>query len=219
MNMRIRRAMQALSIALLVMLEPAVASEYAIDIQTEEIDRNTLKITASTNIPGIIEVMGSVSLAGQAADDVYIGESKKFILSQGAGQVVLDVSALPSGKYEAEISFYPRWGFKDEKSKASGIGSNIEVSKRIEIVGSGESAESASAREEGQRWVMLNVVVGTPWSTGELISRFGSWEEFPTKTRNPKIIKNYYFKSIDMTIVVNVLKDEVVTWKMGKKGL
>lgn len=197
----------------------ALAAEYTIEVQAEESAEHTVKMTAKTNIPGIIEVMGAVSLAGQSDDDVYIGNSKRFSITEGSGQVVFDTSSLPSGKYEAEVSFYPRWGFKDEISKATGIDSKLETSKAINIEGSGEASDSASAREEGQRWVMLNVIIGTPWSTGDWVSRFGSWEKIPTKTRNPDIIKNYYFKSIDMTIVANVLKDEVATWAKGRKGL
>jgi len=220
MSKRIYEVVRILTLLVSFMSFPVLATEYTIEVQAgKESEDHTVQITAKTNIPGTIEVMGSVSLVGQSDDDVYIGDSKKFSITKGAGKVVFDTSDLPSGKYEAEVSFYPLWGFKDDTSKATGIDSNLEASKAIDIEGSGETSDSASAREEGQKWVMLNVIVGTSWSKGDWISRFGAWEEIPTKTRNPRIIKNYYFESIDMTIVANVLKDEVATWTIGKKGL
>lgn len=197
----------------------ALAEKFTIEIQSEEEKDSSVEIIAKTNIPGSIEVMGGISLKGQADDDVYIGKSKKFLIIKGSGQVTIDTSDIPSGVYEAEVSFYPRWGFKDEASRSTGIDSSIETSKTINIEGSGESSDLAKTREEGQRWVMLNVITGTSWSKGDWISRFGTWETIPTETRNSRVIKNYYFKSIDMTIVVNILKDEVVTWGKGKDGL
>ena len=194
-------------------------SEYSINIEARESDSKEVEISVTTNIPGTIEVFGAVSLSGQKGDDVYIGVKEKFFIKDGVGFVALDVNGIPSGDYDAEVNFYPRWGFKDDESRATGISENVRSSIPLKLEGSGESAELASQREEGQRWVMENAYSGVSWSPGYWIERFGFWKQIPTQSRNPEIIKNYYFESIDMTVIVNVLKSEIVTWRTGKDGL
>lgn len=71
--------------------------------------------------------------------------------------------------------------------------------------------------QEGRLWVMENFVVGQEWNPNDWIKRFGAWSEIPVTDMNPAIIKKYYFESIDMTITVNTLKGEAVTWTSGKK--
>ncbi len=115
--------------------------------------------------------------------------------------------------------FYPRCGFQNAKSKSTGINHAISASQRIEVKGSGESSELVAKRNEGRRWVMNNINMGTPWNPATWEERFGSLEEFPVTSINPNIIKHYYFSSIDMTVIVNVLKVEVVTWRIGKEGI
>lgn len=70
-----------------------------------------------------------------------------------------------------------------------------------------------------QQWVMENVFSGMPWDEAEWIRRFGAWEPLPVQDRNPAIISNLYFHEIDMTVVVNLLKEEVVTWRFGRGGV
>lgn len=195
-----------------------IAKEYSITVQAIQIEGKKVRLSISSNIPGNIEIMAGVSLMGQAPTDTYIGKSERVKVSNGSSEVVIDVSDLPSGKYEAEANFYPRWGLQDEKSKLTGINHEISASQKIEIGGSGESSESVAKRNEGQKWVMENIIVGTSWNPSEWKERFGSREELPVTSMNPKIIKNYYFSSIDMTVIVNTLKVKVVTWRMGKDG-
>jgi hypothetical protein len=186
---------------------------------SSQLDDNKVLLELATNIPGTIEIMAGISLSNQDPDDVWIGKNKRVRLENGTGQVTFDVSDLPSGQYEVEATFYPRWGFQDEASKLSGIDENIEYTYPITLKGSGEPAEVAAQRNEDQKWVMENIIVGSEWEREFWMSRFGQWEEFPVTTRNPDIISNYYFESLDMTIIVNTLKDEVVTWRMGQDGL
>lgn len=163
--------------------------------------------------------MAGISLADQAPDDILIGKNGRARLVNGKGQVTFNVSDLPSGKYNVKAAFYPRWGFKDEESKLSGVDENLEYKHSISLTGSGEPAESANQRNEGQAWVMENITMGSEWDPGFWKNRFGQWNEFPVTTRNPDITSNYYFESLDMTIIVNSFKNEITTWRMGRDGL
>lgn len=186
---------------------------------SSQLNDNELLLELATNIPGTIEIMAGISLSNQAPDDVWIGKNQRVRLANGTGKVTFDVSDLPSGQYEVEAAFYPRWGFQDEVSKLSGVDENIEYKHPVSLKGSGEPAEVVAQRNEDQKWVMENIIVGSEWEPEFWKSRFGQWKEFPVTTRNPDVISNYYFEFLDMTIIVNTLKDEVVTWRMGKDGL
>ena len=70
--------------------------------------------------------------------------------------------------------------------------------------------------KEGRLWVMQNVYMGMGWDSPFWISAFGMWEELPTDHYNPRIIKSYYFKSIDISLMVNILGCEIETWREGK---
>jgi len=192
---------------------------YTISIDAQELEGARVLLKIGTNIPGTIEMMVGLDLVGQAPDDVWIGESKRIRITNGSAEVELDVSQLPTGQYVAEAAFYPRWGFQDDEARNSGITDEILGKQNIRILGSGVSRELVERMERGQKWVMENVSMGMTWKPKFWKRKFGIWDEFPVTTLNPKIIKNYYFSTIDMTIVVNVLKHEVVTWKTGDKGL
>ena len=200
-------------------VEGLTPEEYTLAVQGRVVGDNRVQVDVSTNIPGVIELMSGVSLANQAPDDIFVGKTERITIRDGAGQTTFDVSDLPQGEYEVEATFYPRWGFQDERSRATGIAEEIESRQPLTFDGSGESVAAVSEQNEGQRWVMENVSMGMAWNPAEWRNRFGAWEEFAATTRNPNIIVNYYFDSIDMTLVVNTLKGEVVTWKMGRDGL
>lgn len=193
--------------------------EYTLAVQGQIVASNRVQVDVRTNIPGVIELMAGVSLTDQAPDDIFVGKTERITIRDGDGQATFDVSDLPQGEYEVEATFYPRWGFQDERSRATGITEEIESKQSLTLDGSGESVAAVSERNEGQRWVMVNVSMGMAWNPTEWRDRFGAWEEFAATTRNPNIITNYYFDSIDMTLVINIFKDEIVTWKMGRDGL
>ena len=193
--------------------------EYTLAVQGRVVENNRVQVDVSTNIPGVIELMAGISLADQAPNDIFVGKTERITVREGSAHTTFDASDLPQGEYDVEATFYPRWGFQDERSRATGITENIESRQSLALDGSGESVQSVSERNEGQRWVIENVSMGMAWNPAEWRERFGAWEEFAATTRNPNIITNYYFDSIDMTLVVNTLKDEIVTWKMGRDGL
>lgn len=80
----------------------------------------------------------------------------------------------------------------------------------------GESVEDVKRHNEGRRWVMLNVYMGQEWDPAFWMLKFGEWKQLEVDRHNPAIIKAYYFESIDMTLIVNVLKGEIVTWRDGE---
>ena len=169
-----------------------------------------------TNIPGIIDVMAGIDLKAQAPDDVYIGKTERVRIIDGLASVTIDTSELPSGDYLATVDFYPRWGFQDEVSRATGISDNLSDSHDISLGGSGESAAEMQFRENSQKWVMGNVISGYAWNESEWTERFGDFEDVPIEALNPKVISAYYFPKLDMTIFVNKLKGSISYWRVGK---
>ena len=200
---------------------PAAATDYKISIATLVLEGSKVKVDIITNVPGEIEVVADLTIVGQAPDDKVIGTRGEYILiHNGEGQTILDGSTLPTGKYEVEVSLYPWWGLKDDVSKACGLkqdlGYSISARALVTLTGTGESAEVVKKRNQGQRWVMSNVFVGIKWDPSSWVAKFGSWKELKLTSGNPQILKMLYFESIDMTLTVNVLKGEIVTWQLGK---
>ena len=70
-------------------------------------------------------------------------------------------------------------------------------------------------QEQHQKWVMENIISGYTWNPMFWRNKFGQWKEVELAHGNPEILKMYYFESIDMTLMVNVLKNEIVIWRIG----
>ena len=71
-------------------------------------------------------------------------------------------------------------------------------------------------KDEGQTWVMENVVSGMAWDSTLWVDKFGIWEEVAyTGPNNGKVLKMFYFKSIDTTLMINVVKKTVIVWRFG----
>ena len=194
----------------------ALATEFKIDVVPTVIGPSEVEVEIRSNIPGTIEVMLGLGLAGQDPDDVFIGTSKRIRIKNGRATVTVSKPDLPSGEYEVEVSFYPRWGPQDSVAKAAGANSEIHALQTVTLKGTGESPEAVQQRENDQRWVMENVYGGTRWDRSHWVGRFGEPRQLTITRLNPKIIKAYYFESLDMTIFVNELKDEVSHWRMGR---
>lgn len=190
--------------------------QYTLSIDPQVLPDGRVRLDVSDNIPGTIEVMVGLSLQGQAGDDGWIGKDERVRLIDGQGVVTFATDDLPKGTYDAEVSFYPRWGFQDDASRATGISDNLSASSSIALAGSGESSSDVQSKENGQRWVMENVTMGDPWRPSEWTERFGEYEELPVDRGNPEILKAYYFPSIDTTLIVNTLKTEITVWRLGK---
>lgn len=194
----------------------ALATEFKIELVPVVIGPSEVEVEISSNVPGTINVMLGLGLAGQKRNDVFIGTNKRVTLKNGRGTATIGKPGLPSGKYEVEVSFYPRWGPQDSVAKAAGVKSEIHARKIITLKGTGESAKAVQQRENNQSWVMENVHAGTRWDRSYWVGRFGEPQRLTTTRWNPNVIKAYYFKSLDMTIFVNELKTEVSHWRTGR---
>lgn len=192
------------------------SDQYNIRVKPTLVGGDSVRIDVTTNIPGTIEVMAAVSLAGQKPDDPYVGKDERLRITDGSGSTAISVSDLPKGSYDAEVDFYPAWGFQDSASRATRIDSNIHASARLRLKGTGEAAEATVTRKQGQKWVAEHLAMGDPWREADLVSRFGRYEELQVDRFNPEIIKAYYFPRIDVTIFANVLKGEISHWRFGR---
>jgi hypothetical protein len=198
---------------------------YHVNVDAEITGPNSVKVDIESNIPSTVFLAVSLSLKGLRPDDTFIGTSfEKVKLTNGKASTVIDAtkgvspsgSQLPRGEYYVEVAFYPRWKENKSIAKTHAIHEAIEGKALITLSGSGEGAAHAQARAEGQKWVMLNVHMGQRWDPAMWREKFGAWEQVELRGRgNPNIIKMYYFRSIDVTLMVNTLKKEIVTWRKG----
>lgn len=193
-----------------------IKKAYSLSVEPTIFPNGQVKLHISTNIPGAIEVMADLSLHGQADTDIWIGKNAKVQLNNGVGFAVFNTNDLPKGTYDAEVSFYPKWGFKDSISRSSGLSQVIETSKTVMLAGSGVSPAVVLSKKNGQKWVIENADMGKPWVPKEWVKKFGQYEEFILTSGNPNVLKVYYFPSIDITLIVNVLKNEITVWRTGK---
>ncbi len=192
------------------------AAEFKIELVPKTVGPSEVEVEITSNIPGTIEVMLELGLAGQKPDDVFIGTYKRITLKNGRAIATVGKPGLPGGKYEVEVSFYPQWGPQDSIAKAAGVKSVIHARQTVILEGTGESPKVVQQRKNGQRWVMGNVFAGTRWNRSYWVGRFGAPQQLTTTRWNPSIIKAYYFKSLDMTIFVNELKGEISFWRVGR---
>ena len=102
-----------------------LATEFKIDVVPTVIGPSEVEVEIRSNIPGTIEVMLGLGLAGQDPKDVFIGASKRIRIKNGRATATVSKPDLPGGKYEVEVSFYPRWGPQDSVAKGAGAKSEI----------------------------------------------------------------------------------------------
>lgn len=161
--------------------------------------------------------MASIDLVNQRPKDTYIGYTKRLRLDLPVTIHVIDTSearrTLPSGKYEAVVSFYQRWGAKNGNPAAASV-PNIEAKQLIAIEGSGESADLVRSRNKMQMSIMENFVMNSPWNERYYIERLGDYEKY--KSTMSHLHDAYYFPKADMTLLVNRLKNDVTIWRLGR---
>ena len=141
---------------------------YNLSVKPGKEANGRLKVNVTTDIPGVIELMAGLSLKGQKPEDVFIGRTERLRLEGGNAIVEFATNELPTGAYDVEATFYPNWGFKDQRSRSTGISDEIRTSKEIHLVGSGEGAKTAQFREDSQKWVMNELYAGVEWNLRNL---------------------------------------------------
>ena len=70
--------------------------------------------------------------------------------------------------------------------------------------------------QAGREWVMMEVYPGVAWDSKYFFKKLGPSDSFDPEEFNPKIVKMFYYPDIDMTLIVNLNKNEVMAWRDGK---
>lgn len=192
---------------------------------TNAIERDGMvEITIETDIAGPIEVMAGVDLLGQEDGDVFIGASERLKIDQSPQTVTIpimeqDGSLIPTGEYEATVSFYPWWGADDAPAETKALTEEIEATLAISIDGSGEAAEDvqASMNADAQmREYLWNIEPKQRFDAAELAERLGASERVEVKNRGVAIV-GWYFEKPDVTVFQNTNNGEIATWREGKQ--
>jgi hypothetical protein len=171
-----------------------------------------------TNLPLPVEVATSLALMNQRDDDVFIGtDNKHVVLDKPTSEfdvATIDFHGKPlaAGEYEAEVGFYPLWGAKNELAKT--VPKTEGVSKPFKLANASLTATQAERRNVQRRWVMENVIDGTPWDEGQFVRMLGPYDKYPATLS--RLHDAYYFKGADMTLIVNRLRGEVTVWRDGR---
>lgn len=205
----------------------ANTEEYWIKVNPTVTGRFTVDVDIQTNIKKPVLLAVDLSLAGLLSDDVFIGTSYIIVpIKNGSGTVTIDGSkdakptglTLPRGTYNVRATFHPGWKENKKIARKLDIYGSVEAESSVHLRASGALDESFIKKLEGQQWVMENVYVTMPWDKLAWEAKFGNLEEVEYQgTLNPNIIKLYYFKSIDVTLKVNALKNSIVTFAKGLK--
>ena len=192
------------------------ASKAEMSLEASALDATQVRFVVTTNLPTPVEVMAGVALVGQKPYDIFIGYTEKVSLDGPRTEFVLDTSVaskpLPSGEYNVEVNFYPRWG-ADKGNPAAKAAPRLDATDRISLGGSGEKRADAERRNELQRWVMSNIAMNVPWNRANFESRLGRSSKGPSTLSH--LHDAYYFPDADMTLLVNRLKNEVTLWRVG----
>lgn len=191
-------------------------AEAKLTVDAQVLDANRVQFIIETNIPTPVEVTVGVSLAGQASKDVSISHYDRLRLEGPKTTYILDTSAstkpLPTGEYEAKVTFYPRWG-ADNGNPAAKAAPELEAIDNITLEGSGEERATAERRNELQLWVMLNLSMNEPWNQSNFEAKLGPSEKGPSTLSH--LHDAYYFPEADITLIVNRLKGEATVWRLG----
>lgn len=194
----------------------ALGEEFQLTLEAREIEKEKIEFVISTNIPLPVEVMVDITLADLKPNDTWIGADDRIWLREPKTVFILDATGknLPAGEYEANISYYQRWGWKNGNPEAENV-PNIEAIKVISYKGTGGSASAAKEKDKLQKWVIEEVYMGYPWNLSFFIKNLGDFERYDSTLS--RLHDAYYFPKADMTLLVNRVKNEVTVWRFGKK--
>ena len=201
------------------LLAAPVAWAQSIEIVAVEETAAGVTIAIETDLATPFEVMAGIGLAGQADDDICICNDERFTVRSATQTLTIKPEMrgkkLPTGTYDAEVDFYPRWGAANAPATTKAVAKQVSASRQFELKGSGESASKAAARENNQLWVMQNTAMGDAFNLAKFEKRLGRSVATTVTNRNG-IIVAHYFPASDITLFENTLKGELVTWKLGR---
>lgn len=216
------------SVVMLILCGNAFAATPQIDFTPTVQGDFKIQVDITTDFPDGSVLSVSISKHGLGDDDIFVGtDFIKVPVKNGSASVLIDaekrarpsIAAITKGKYELDVTFYPRW--KENKLIADNLGIKepVEIVKIIQLVGNGQGEEAFQEQKqtlEGRNWVMGEVFQGMKWDESFWVKKFGQPERYSSSVGNNKVLQMYYFEKIDMTIMVNTLKKEIVTWRNGK---
>ena len=195
---------------------PEKPLNYNMTLDAKPISKTAVRFIVNTNLPLPVEVMADLNLAGQKDDDVWVGYQEKVFLTKPTTEFVLDTAKsdkpLPSAKYEAGVSFYPRWGA--ERNPDAKNAPNLSAADLVSLAPTELSAKEVTQKLERQRWVMGNTHMNMPWDEQSFVEKLGPYEK--SRATLSHLHDAYYFPEADMTLIVNRLKGEMTIWRMGR---
>lgn len=191
------------------------------DLAVNVEDKN-ITYTIETNIPLPIEVMIALDARGLKPTDYAIGFNERETINKSPiiftyetkDNYGIENNFLPSGSYDAKVSFYPNWGANNGNPLARKIKDKV-VGTQIVVLESYGSIGNQKKIDLKQSWGM-DVSINDDWELGKFIKNLGNFQELKTKGRNPNIVKTYYFPEADMTFFISKPLNKVLMWRLGK---
>lgn len=213
------RVLMRAKVALLAIFVAAPSWAQSIEVTGIEEKGAVVELRIETDIEPPFEVMAGIGLAGQADDDIWIGNNSRQTITSSTQTLTVQAKQrgerLPSGTYEAEVDFYPRWGAKSSPPSTQAISKQIRAVKPFVLKGSGASATDHANKQNLRKWVMLNTAIGDPFDLSAFQQRLGESRTIIVANRN-NVIVGHYFPAADMTLFENILKGTLVTWREGR---
>lgn len=184
----------------------------------------TIDVVVETNIPFDFKSGISIGLSELSGDDIAIGVGLiRFTMTDMREEISIDVRdhwreelPFPGGVYELEAYFYNRWKENKEVAELLGVTDKVGTVAEIELVGSGESAETLKTHNIRKSWIMLNVGTGDQL-TDTIFSNLPDLTVIGKEKRNASVdFVHWYTPSANVSIIVNNFTKEIVTWKNGR---
>lgn len=123
----------------IISLMSGVASAQTVSISSVEEIGGSVRFIVETDIETPFEVLAGIELADQADEDIYIGITDRVMIEHSPQTIITsttdDDSALPHGRYEAVVSFYPYWGAETSPASTKEIGDEIHAKSPFVLVG------------------------------------------------------------------------------------
>ncbi|MBZ9715272.1 hypothetical protein [Deinococcus multiflagellatus] len=215
----------ALFLGLLAVASMAHAATYTLKVKATAKSAYQVQADITTNLPDGASLSVNLGLANQKPSDAFIGTDFQTVLVKGGrASILIDGtkrvmpvgSKLPAGTYDVEVSFYPNWEANRAVASRLGLQAPLEAVTQVRLGASGQSVSAAQNKIELQRWVRLNVNSGDRWDSAYYVAKLGPYTPLQLESGNPRVLKMLYFPKIDMTFMVNVVKNEIVVWRSGK---
>lgn len=187
------------TVAIFIFCGNAFAATPKIDFTPTVQGNFKVLVDVTTELPDGSVLAVSISKHGLGDDDIFVGtDFIKAPVKNGSVSVLIDaekktrpsVAAITKGKYDLDVTFYPRW--KENKLIADNLGimESVEVIKIIQLVGNGQDEETFQEQMqslEGRNWVMGEVFQGMKWDESFWVKKFGQPERYSPSVGNPKV--------------------------------